>query len=275
MTASTVDRNSPMLGQGGRLFKLPLATAANIPAGVLVGFIPGTGASNAANTAGMRVVGRSTARATQATGGDTHVIAQAGVYSFVAAAALAAAGAAALWKDVYVVDNQTVGLASEAGGITSNRVIAGKLVQITDGRYYVAVALGLADGALSAEDVSPLAYATVSPAVTIGGMGVLIAIDLPDAATATYEYAVQEGLEIIDAWNIKDGAGAANTIQITDSADAAITNAMAAAVDKTLTRAGTIDKAKRTVAAGGTFKVVATRAAGTMAAQLFILARKV
>lgn len=121
-------------------------------------------------------------------------------------------------------------------------------------------------------ELGTIADSAVSPTPLVGGAPFLIPIDIPDAATATYVYKTQDKIEIIDAWNIKDTAGAGNTLQITDGADAAITNAMAAAVDKTVTHAGTIDKAKRVLAAGATFKVVATRAAGSMAAQLFILA---
>lgn len=123
-------------------------------------------------------------------------------------------------------------------------------------------------------DAQNVADAAVSPTeIRLGGAGLYV-IDIPDAATTTYVFVNAEKIEIVDAWNIKDAAGAGNTIQITDSAGAAITDAMAAAVDKTLTRAGTIDKAKRTLAAGAGFKVVATRAAGSMAAQLFVLAVK-
>lgn len=121
-------------------------------------------------------------------------------------------------------------------------------------------------------ETDTVANSAISPAGSVGGLPILIPIDIPDAATATYSYKTAQKIEIIDAWVIKDGAGAANTVQVTDGADAAITNAMAAAVDKTVTHAGTIDKAKRVLASGATFKVVATRAAGTMAAQLFILA---
>jgi hypothetical protein len=126
-------------------------------------------------------------------------------------------------------------------------------------------------GAAFAENVANSAVAPTE--IRIGGAGLYI-IDLVDAATATYVYENAEKIEIIDVWTIKDGAGAANTVQVTDSADAAITNALAFAVDKTVTHAGTIDKATRTLAAGAGFKVVNTRAAGTSAGQLFILAVK-
>lgn len=267
MTVTTQDRNTPTLGQPGRLYKIPLAAAADVPAGALVAQT-NTGANNAANTAGMRVVGRSEARATQASG-DTHVIVRGGVYAFAAAAALAAAApSTVLWKEVYVVDNQTVGLATEAAGITSQRIVAGTLVQITDGLFYVLVASGVAG--VNAEDVAPLANATVSPAVTVPGQTVVIPILLPDAATADYDYITQEAIEIIDVTVIKDAAGAANTLQVKNGAGTAISDAIAAAVDKAVTRAGTLDKATRVLAAGATIRLTNTRAAGSSALAAFI-----
>lgn len=122
--------------------------------------------------------------------------------------------------------------------------------------------------------IMAVANEAVSPAVSLLDGSGLYCLDFADAATATYVFVNGEKIEIIQAWAIKDGAGAANTIQITDSADAAITNALAFAVDKTVTYAGTIDKAKRTLAALAGFKVVNTRAAGTSAGQLFIHAVK-
>lgn len=120
-----------------------------------------------------------------------------------------------------------------------------------------------------------IADAAVSPTALVLGQDGVFSIDVPDHATQTLVYKTAAKVRIIDAWLVKDGAGAANTIQLTDGADAAITNAMAAAVDKTITRAGTIDPAKCELAAGATFKGVYTRAAGTMAAKLYIRAMPV
>lgn len=116
-----------------------------------------------------------------------------------------------------------------------------------------------------------VANGAVAPTEIAGSVLRIIPLTFADAATTTYEYENADKIEIIDVWGIKDGAGAANTIQVTDSADAAITDALAFAVDKTVTHASTIDKAKRTLAAGAGFKVVNTRAAGTSAGQLFLL----
>ena len=272
MTATTTDRNSPAayLQRQGYAF---LATNAVVPAGVIVavntaGLIPTAGSSDAP---GLVVMGRSEHAADEAEGDDRLTYSR-GVYGFAMTSALLAAASANIGRTVYLEDNQTVGLASD----TVNQIPVGKLELVEDGRAYVSVGLdsGTQASSLSGGSAGNVANLAVAPAETSGGIPVIIAIDIPDAATATYVYENTDKIEIIDVWNIKDGAGAANTIQVTDIADAAITNAMAAAVDKTVTRAGTIDKAKRVLAAGAGFKVVATRAAGTMAAQLFILAIK-
>lgn len=129
------------------------------------------------------------------------------------------------------------------------------------------------DTALDKLDLN-VADAAVSPASTQARALMIIPILLADVATATTIYKTADKIEIIDVVAIKDGAGAANTVQLTDSADVAITNALAFAVDKTVTRAGTIDVAKRVVAAGGTFKVINTRAAGSAAGTLLVYAIK-
>jgi hypothetical protein len=176
----------------------------------------------------------------------------------------------------YVADDQSVTTAA----VAANDIYVGPVTEFTATKVTVIIdeAVNLSPGQagipIDGADAGTVADGDVSPAELVAGVPVLIALDIPDHATQTLSYKTAEKIEIIDAWNIKDGAGAANTLQITDGADAAITNAMAAAVDKTVTHAGTIDKAKRVLAAGATFKVVATRAAGTMAAQLFILAIK-
>jgi hypothetical protein len=158
----------------------------------------------------------------------------------------------------------------------------GRAVAATGGSVVNAVALEASTAAGDIVKIKPpysrsaalttIANASISPASTrLNGVG-LIVIDIPNAATATYTYVNAEKIEIVAVWNIKDTAGAGNTIQINNASDVAITNAMAAAVDKTKTDASTIDKATRTLEANAGFKVVATRAAGSMAAQLFILA---
>ncbi len=116
----------------------------------------------------------------------------------------------------------------------------------------------------------PINSTTAQPVAL--GQTVEMSFLLPDAATATYKYNVPDKLEIIDVTCIKDGAGAANTVQLKNSAGTAITDAIATAVDKTVTRAGTIDKTTRVLAAGAELQITATRAAGTMACAVFIRA---
>jgi hypothetical protein len=106
------------------------------------------------------------------------------------------------------------------------------------------------------------------------GTPIIIPLTFADVATATYVYENDDALEIVDVWAIKDGAGAANTIQVTTIADVAITAALVFAVDGALTRAASLPLAPRLLTAGEGFKVVNTRAAGSSAGALFLLAIK-
>lgn len=272
MTASAVDRNTPALYLQ-RQNRIPLATSAVIPAGVMVGVNASGLAPTAGSTdaAGLIIIGRSEHAASQ-TAGDTDVTVSRGVMGLAGSSALVSAGQAMVGRKVYVVDNVTVGVAADS----TNKVVAGVLEEIEGSVFYVSLGVGeqYASGAIDGADATVIADASVSPTSTQGGVAIVFPILLPDAATATYVYKTTDKIEIIDVLVIKDGAGAANTIQVTDSADAAISNAIAAAVDKTVTRAGTLDIAKRVVAAGGTFKLVNTRAAGSSAASVFVTAIK-
>lgn len=95
------------------------------------------------------------------------------------------------------------------------------------------------------------------------------------AATSTFTFTTPDKIEIIDVIVRKSAAGAGNTVQVKDGAANAISDAIAAAVDKTITRAGTIDPAFNVIAAGATFTVVNTFAAGSIAANVTIVARRV
>ncbi len=174
----------------------------------------------------------------------------------------------------YVADDSSVTTAA----VAANDVLAGYVTDFTATKVWVYVDETLSNAVLAVplagDSMSTLADGAVSPTSLVAGIPELIVLDIPDHATQTLVYVNTEKLEIIDAWLIKSGAGAANTIAITDSADAAISDVMAAAVDKTITRAATLDIAKRVLAAAAGFKVVATRAAGTMAAKLFLLVIK-
>jgi hypothetical protein len=119
---------------------------------------------------------------------------------------------------------------------------------------------------LSGVAVDNATTATLATGATVSTIVFL----LPDAATTTYSFTVQEKMEIVDAWNIKDVAGAANTIQLKNGAATAISDAMAAAVDKAVTHCATLDKATRVLAAGATLQITNTRAAGSAAAAVFV-----
>lgn len=174
-----------------------------------------------------------------------------------------------LGRGCYVADDSGVTTAA----VSVAKVFVGTVQEFTAAKAWVFVDEAINGVLGELGNLMPnVANSAIGPAVMTPGVEQTFAIDIPDAATATYSYLVPQKLEIVDAFNIKDGAGAANTIQLTNGADVAITNAMAAAVDATRTAAGTIAKATRTLAAGATLKVVATRAAGTMATQLFIRA---
>lgn len=176
------------------------------------------------------------------------------------------------------------GAAVTAGDLLTTDTV-GRGVTATAGDNINAIALQTASGAGVIIDCRApysrgsstqltVANAGVSPAVSNSGGLVVIPVDIPDAATATYSYINSEKLEIIDVIVIKDVAGAGNTIQIKTAGGTAISDAIAAAVDKTVTRSGTLDKAQRTIAASAGFQITATRAAGSMAAQVFIHAIK-
>lgn len=115
------------------------------------------------------------------------------------------------------------------------------------------------------------ANAAVAQAMPFADTSTFI-LDIPDAVTSTYLYTIPWKLLVVDAWVVKQGAGAGNTVQVQNNAATAVTDAMAAAVDKAVSRAASLDFAAGLFNAGDTMKVVATKAAGTMAAKLFIRA---
>jgi hypothetical protein len=115
-----------------------------------------------------------------------------------------------------------------------------------------------------------VANAPAAPALTVSGAEEVIPIDIPDAQTTTYPFLNADTLEFIDVIVIKDQDGAGNTIQLKDAGGAPISEPIPAAVNKALARAGSLDKAKRTVRAGAGFQITATKAAGSMAAQVFL-----
>lgn len=275
MTALTQDLDTTKK-YGQRFVRVPATAGAEAFEGGMLSISTDGYGAPASDLALTRVVGRCAQGGDNSDGadGDIDFVAEPGVFAYTMSAALQALGQAHCGKVVYVVDDQTVGIADDVDQL----VVAGVLEEIDSSsstRGFVSVGMQNFDaGALSLAGAAPINDAQVSTELTVFALGGVARIELADAATATYVYKTAEAIEIIEVWAIKDGAGAANTVQVTDGADAAITDAMAFAVDKTVTRAGTIDKAKRRLAAGATFKVVNTRAAGSSAGQLYILAVK-
>lgn len=256
MAASTVDRNTPVL-YSWRQTVVPLAAAAVIPAGVMVAEDADGKAVNAANTVGLRVIGRAEHAADQ-TKGDTEITVGRGVYGFAMSAGLLAVAQATTDRRVYVVDNQTVGLASDA----SNLVVAGYLEMIAGNVAFVA--LGMFSNSLGADGDE---VANGSP---YGGAEIVIPYLIADAATGDIDITMKRKIEVIDVTCIKsNGAGAGNTMQLKKGA-AVISNAIACDTDNAVTRAGSIDDANATLAVNDILRVTATRAAGTRDARVFV-----
>ncbi len=254
MTATTNDRNSPAqyLQRQGHA---PLATAAVVPAGVIValnasGLIPTAGSSDAA---GLVVVGRSEHSADEGEG-DVELTYSRGVYGFVMTAGLISAGQAMVGRTVYLEDNQTIGLASD----TVNRIPVGKLECIgADGLGYVSVGL---DSGTVASTLAGGSVGTVADANTIGGIPVVHMFEIADAATADYDIVIAEKTEFLFFQLIKTaGAGTAVTCTMKNGATA-ITDAIDLAdADKTVSIAATIDDASNVIAAAGTLRASIVR----------------
>lgn len=136
MAASTVDRQTPAM-YIQRQSVIPLANAAVIPAGVLVCHDANGLAVNGAEVVGLTAAGRS-AHAADQTKGDDEIVVDRGVFGFAMSAGLAAAAQANCGKTVVIIDNQTVGLASET--VTAD-IVAGVLEQVIGNVAYVRVGL--------------------------------------------------------------------------------------------------------------------------------------
>jgi hypothetical protein len=259
MAATTVDRNTPV-DYVERQTRLPLAVGAVVPAGVMVGVAAATGlvpTAGSSNTAGLLIVGRSEHKADQ-TAGDTDVTVGRGVYGFAGSAALIAAGQTMVGRKVYVVDNQTVGLASDA----SAGVVAGTLEEIENGVFYVSLGL---------DDISPTAIASGQ-----FGAPVIFTRDFADVATADFDTVVPEKFELLEVIVQKrGGAGAAgNTVQVKKAA-AAVTDAIVTNIaDQVAARQGTIDDVSSTFNAGDTLRITNTKAGGNAALHVTIIGAK-
>ncbi len=124
-----------------------------------------------------------------------------------------------------------------------------------------------------------LIASVTSPVVDVAASGTaqpspmqMIPHAIPNTAgDNTYTYTSSKKIEIVDVIVHKTTAGAGNTIKLQDNAAADISNAIAADTDKAVTRAGTIDRTKNVVLAGSTYKLLAHQAAGSMAAEVYLL----
>jgi hypothetical protein len=134
MAATTVDRNTPTLWIE-RQIVLKLETTADIPAGAMVAVNAAGNAVNAADTAGLKVMGRAEHRATYAAG-DREITVARGVFVYANNGNVVQA---TVGSSVTVVDNQTVGLAAD----TTNDIIAGYCEEIRSDGVVVAMLGGL------------------------------------------------------------------------------------------------------------------------------------
>ena len=274
MTALSQDTDTPKK-YGERFVRVPAEEDAVCYVGGLLAINAAGYGVPAADTAELLVIGRCTTGGDNTDGddGDLDFVAERGVFAYTPTAALLALGQAAVGTKVYVEDDATVGIASDS----TNKVVAGFVEEYDAdaGLFYVAVGLGEEySGSIDGSDLGTVANAAVAPTNAAEGVPFVICHTFADAATTTYDFENVAKMEIIDAWVIKDAAGAGNTLQVLDAAAAAISNAMVFAVDKTVVHAGTLDLAKRVITAGAGYKVTNTRAAGSSAGQLFLLCVK-
>lgn len=95
---------------------------------------------------------------------------------------------------------------------------------------------------------------------------------IPDAAgDNTYTYVAAKKIEVVEVIVHKNAVGAGNTVQLQDAAAAAISNAIAADTANAVTRQTTIDQTKKVIDAGAQYKILAHRAAGSMAAEVYLV----
>jgi hypothetical protein len=112
----------------------------------------------------------------------------------------------------------------------------------------------------------------------VGGVPIVIYVDVADGSTADIDTTITNKLMILDVVVEKraGAGGASDTITVKNAANA-ITNAMSINVaDQTIVRAGTIDDAQSTINAAGTLRVTRTKAsANNVACQVRVIAVRV
>lgn len=130
MSATTTAIEAPEMP--GNFLTLPVAAATSIPAGAMVAVNSSGNAVNAADTAGLTVLGRCEADADNSSGsaGDISVKIKRGIFGWQNSGS-AAVDADDIGKEVFVEDNQTVAESS------TNSVVAGAVHTIENGLVYV------------------------------------------------------------------------------------------------------------------------------------------
>lgn len=132
MAAATIDRDTPR--RENDLVTLPVAANTHIPAGVLTARGAGGVAVNAADSAGLRVIGRASHSADNrggATGAVTIDIDR-GVFLYDNDTGGSPLTAASVGESCYVQDNQTV-----SGATGSHAVLAGLVYAVTSAGVWV------------------------------------------------------------------------------------------------------------------------------------------
>lgn len=216
MTALTTDRDTPKF-YSERVVHAPIAAASRVRRGALAMF-NGSGyvvkASDSA-VAGVRVVGVSKGDYDNSGGaaGDVEGDFEPGVYGFNAAAGLAAAARANVGKVVFVVDDNTVGLAAD----TVNSVPAGLLEEVTNGVYRVRVgdrAGASGDGDLAAlDEVGTAQLADAVADIIAGAPTIALGAEAGDARVATVQCKDAQGNDLaarqLVTWWLSDAAAGA------------------------------------------------------------------
>lgn len=162
----------------------------------------------------------------------------------------------------YVADDQSV----TTKAVSVNKVFVGIVAAFTATKVHVYIDEDNL-GVLGDDRVGAMTYAAAAPAV---GVPLVAMFEIPDAASADYDIAVPEAIEVLDVLAQKTGAngGAANTVQVKNAANA-ISDALSLNInDQALARAAAINDANSRIAAGGTLRLSTVKAGGNAACKV-------
>lgn len=163
-------------------------------------------------------------------------------------------------RSCWVGDDQSVTTAA----VSVNKVFVGRVCKFTAALVEVFIDEAIV-GMIGGELVGN------TPANGIG-IPMVAVFDIADAASADYDIAVLEKIEILDVVAQKAAAngGAANTVQVKSTA-AAISDALSLNInDTTLARAASINDANSTIAAGGVLRASTVKAGGNAACKVMV-----